>query len=208
VNLPNRITVLRILLVPPILLFMLPLPACAVFQSWNSFVVQYGNFVALALFALAALTDLIDGRVARKMKLVTNFGKFLDPIADKLLVISVLIALAQQGRLRALPIIIIIIREFIVTGIRLTASDKGVVIAASNLGKAKTVSQIVAILIILSEKIWVTIFSPTAASYQAPININPVLITTAGDLAMFAAVMLTLISGIDYVWKNRSLLKE
>jgi CDP-diacylglycerol--glycerol-3-phosphate 3-phosphatidyltransferase len=187
VNLPNRITVLRILLVPLILLFMLPMPQLGIFTGWNQFISKSGNLIAFALFALASLTDLIDGHVARKLKLVSNLGKFLDPIADKLLVVSVLIALAQQGRLNALPLIIIIFREFMVTGIRLAASDKGVVIAASNLAKVKTVSQIIAILIILGERFWWS---------------------WLGDAAMMIAVVLTLISGIDYLWKNRSFLNE
>ena len=130
---------------------MLPLPQLGLFEKWNEFISFYGQIVALLLFAIASLTDFFDGKIARERNLVTNFGKFLDPIADKLLVISVLIAFVQLNRISALIPIIVIIREFIVTGIRLMASDKGVVIAASNLGKAKTVSQIVAILIIMVE---------------------------------------------------------
>jgi CDP-diacylglycerol---glycerol-3-phosphate 3-phosphatidyltransferase len=199
VNLPNRLTLARILLVPLILLFLLPLPAAAPFAAWNRFIGQYGQLIAFFLFAAAALTDLFDGKIARRRNLITNLGKFLDPIADKMLVIAVLIALVQLGRLNALIAIIVIIREFTVTGIRLAASDKGVVIAASKLGKAKTVSQIIAVLIMLGEKtlIWLT------GAFLAP-----EWITGAGDLAMLVSLLLTVVSGYDYVRKNLSYLKE
>ena len=198
-NLPNRLTLARILLVPLILLFMLPLPDTLAFASWNRYVIDYGQLVALILFAIASLTDLIDGRIARKMNLVTNLGKFLDPIADKMLVISVLSALVQLHRLSSLVVIIVIIREFTVTGVRLAASDKGVVIAASRLGKAKTVSQIIAILIILGEKILIRLTGSFVAEKW---------IIGTGDAAMLVSIILTLVSGIDYVRKNLSYLKE
>ncbi|HAL73748.1 MAG TPA: CDP-diacylglycerol--glycerol-3-phosphate 3-phosphatidyltransferase [Clostridiales bacterium] len=198
-NLPNRLTILRVCLVPLILLFMLPLTAWPIFDAWNSFISGWGQLVAFVLFGLASLTDLYDGKIARERNLVTNFGKFLDPIADKMLVVSVLIAFVQINRISALVPIIVIIREFIVTGIRLLASDKGVVIAASNLGKAKTVSQIVAILIMLLEKVlqWLT------AGF-----LNPVWINMLGDAAMTVAVILTLVSGFDYLKKNISYLSQ
>jgi CDP-diacylglycerol--glycerol-3-phosphate 3-phosphatidyltransferase/cardiolipin synthase len=183
--------------------------------NWNLFIGRYGSLVAFVIFLLAALTDLIDGRIARSRKLVSNLGKFLDPIADKLLVISVLIALAQLGRLHALPIIIIIFREFLITGIRLAASDKGVVIAASHLGKAKTVAQIIAILVILGEKLLASLFCPAGSAGPHPWPASPILpilqpgwIRQAADWVMIAAVILTLVSGIDYLWKNRTFLKE
>ncbi len=198
-NLPNRLTLSRILLVPLILLFLLPLPSIDAFVAWNRFIDTYGQLIAMILFAIASLTDLFDGKIARKHNLVTNLGKFLDPIADKMLVTSVLIAFVQLNRMSALFAIIVIIREFIVTGIRLVASDKGVVIAASNLGKAKTVSQVVAILIILGEK---TIYF--LSGHLVPIE----WISRLGDFAMLVAVVLTLISGIDYLKKNLSYLKE
>ena len=198
-NLPNKLTLLRIFLVPVILIFMLPLPATDVFLVWNQFIDKFGLLFAFFIFALASLTDYYDGKIARKQNLITNFGKFLDPIADKMLVVSVLIALVQLNRLNALVAIIVIIREFIVTGIRLLASDKGVVISASNLGKAKTVTQIVAILVILAEK---TLF------YLLGSFIPMVWITRLGDLAMFVAVAMTIISGFDYLKKNLSYLKE
>lgn len=198
-NLPNRLTLARILLVPLILIFILPLPQLAIFQSWNVFIGQYGQLVALLLFAIASLTDLFDGKIARSRNLVTNLGKFLDPIADKMLVISVMIALVQISRLNALVAIIVIIREFIVTGVRLVASDKGVVISASNLGKAKTVSQLIAVMIMLGEQTLILLFGSF---------IPPDWITLIGDFAMLVAVILTLVSGFDYLKKNLSYLKE
>jgi len=198
-NLPNRLTILRICLVPLILLFLLPLPAWPLFYAWNGFIFDWGHLVAFVLFGLASLTDLYDGKIARERNLVTNFGKFLDPIADKMLVVSVLIAFVQISRINALVPIIVIIREFIVTGVRLLASDKGVVIAASNLGKAKTVSQIVAILIILLEK---------SLQWLTAGILNPIWISMTGDAAMAVAVILTLVSGFDYLKKNISYLRQ
>lgn len=198
-NLPNRLTVLRIILIPLILLFLLPLPAVRQTADWNAFIFGYGRIVALVLFSAAALTDLADGRIARKRNQITTLGKFLDPIADKILVISVLIALIQTGRLSALIAIIVIIREFVITGLRLIAIDKGVVIAAGQLGKAKTVSQIVAILVVLAEPILVLLFGAW---------IPAIWFTRIGDLAMLTAVVLTLISGYNYLRSGLVYLKE
>ncbi len=198
-NLPNKLTITRALMVPVILIFMLPLPDFAFLQGWNAFVLESGQIVAFFLFALASYTDYLDGKIARDRKLVTNFGKFLDPIADKVLVVSVLIAYVQLGRLPAIVPIIIIIREFIVTGVRLMASEQGVVIAASNLGKAKTVTQIVALLLYLGEGLFKTL---TNGLFPG------IWITWVGDIAMFVSVILALVSGIDYLKKNISFLKE
>ncbi len=194
-NLPNRLTLLRILLVPLILLFMLPLPAQAAFIGWNGFIAANGNLIACLLFGVAALTDLLDGQLARKLNLVTDFGKFLDPIADKMLVVSVMAALVQQGRVHVLALIIVIFREFMITGIRLAASGKGVVIAASGMGKAKTLTQIIAILIILSEQLWIRLAMPA---------LSPVWIVGLGDLVLWLSILLTVTSGVDYLIKNRA----
>jgi CDP-diacylglycerol---glycerol-3-phosphate 3-phosphatidyltransferase len=198
-NLPNRITFLRILLIPLILIFMLPMPQLALFAGWNRFILSYGNLVAMFVFSLAAFTDLIDGMVARRLGLVTNMGKFLDPIADKMLVISVMAALVQQGRLHSLAVILVIFREFIVTGIRLAASGRGIVIAASNLGKTKTVTQMIALIVLLGEKIWINLTQGW---------IPAVWIRGFGDLAIWLSVLLALISGLDYVIKNRFVWNE
>lgn len=199
-NLPNKLTLLRIILVPFILLFLLPVPfMTGVFASWNEFVAHYGHYPAAFLFVVASFTDLLDGRIARSRGLVTNLGKFLDPIADKMLVISVLTVLVQQSRIHSIIAIIIIVREFVVTGIRLIASDRGKVIAASNLGKTKTVLQMIAITYMMLEK---TIL----ALAENLIGRNVIL--AVGDIAMAAAVVLTIYSGYDYVIKNMSFLKD
>ena len=129
-NLPNKLTVLRIIMVPFFVFFMLTDVGGAA-NKW----------IALAIFAVASLTDLLDGKIARKYNLVTNFGKFMDPLADKLLVCSAMICLIPSGKLAAEIVIIIIAREFIISGFRLVASDNGIVIAASYWGKFKTVFQ-------------------------------------------------------------------
>ena len=133
-NLPNKLTVLRILMVPFFVFFMLTDVGGAA-NKW----------IALALFCVASLTDLLDGKIARKYNLVTNFGKFMDPLADKLLVCSAMICMIETKKLAAWFVIVIIAREFIISGFRLVASDNGIVIAASYWGKFKTVSQINAV---------------------------------------------------------------
>lgn len=198
-NLPNRLTLLRILLIPVILLFLIPLPDWPSCQPWNEFIATTGRLIAFLLFAIASITDLVDGQIARKRNLVTTLGQFLDPIADKMLVVSVLIALVQLGRVHALVTIIVIIREFVITGIRLIAAEQGLVIAAGNLGKAKTVSQILAILLILIEDHLVLLTSP---------YLDGALIKGAADVLLYISVILTLWSGIDYLLSNRSLLKS
>ena len=131
-NLPNKLTVLRVCMVPVFVVFML----------WNGFGTA-SKYVAAAIFILASMTDWLDGYLARKNNLVTDFGKFMDPIADKLLVCSALICLVEKGALAAWIVIIIIGREFIISGFRLIAAENGVVIAANYWGKFKTVSQMV-----------------------------------------------------------------
>ena len=137
-NLPNKLTVLRVCLVPVFVLLML--------TDWLG---GAGKYVAAAVFILASITDWFDGYLARKNNLVTDFGKFMDPIADKLLVCSALICLVEKGALAAWIVIIIIGREFIISGFRLVASDKGTVIAASYWGKFKTVSQMLMVILLI-----------------------------------------------------------
>lgn len=199
-NLPNKLTMLRIILVPFILVFLLPVPfMTGLFADWNRFVIHFGHYPAAVLFVIASLTDMLDGRIARSRGLITNLGKFLDPIADKMLVISVLIVLVQQGRVHSIIAIIIIIREFVVTGIRLIASDRGKVIAASNLGKTKAVLQMIAITYMMVER---TIIALTDSF------IDKKFVFLGGDIVMAAAVILTIYSGYDYVIKNMSFLKD
>ena len=139
-NLPNKLTVLRVIMVPFFVFFMLTDVGGAA-NKW----------IALALFVIASLTDMLDGKIARKYNLVTNFGKFMDPLADKLLVCSAMICLIPTGKLNTAIVIIIIAREFIISGFRLVASDSGIVIAASYWGKFKTVFQMAMIIVLIAD---------------------------------------------------------
>lgn len=198
-NLPNKLTVFRIILIPFILIFMIPFTFVSKDSAWTLFVQHYGMIIALVLFSIASITDTVDGYLARKYKIVTNIGKFLDPIADKLLVASVLIALVELERITSWVAIIIISREFIVTAIRLLAAEKKVVISASYIGKVKTVVQIIAIIIIMINT-QIEIFFPNWAG-----------LTYTGicsNIILFIAVALTLISGYDYLRKNIHFVKE
>ena len=138
-NLPNKLTILRVIMIPFFLVALLVdgIPA--------------GKWVALAIFIIASFTDMLDGKIARKYNLITNFGKFMDPLADKLLVSAALIALIPLGKIPAWIVIVIISREFIISGFRLIASDNGIVIAASYWGKIKTVTQMVMIVLLIAD---------------------------------------------------------
>lgn len=177
-NLPNKLTVLRVLMIPVFVVFMLtPLAA------------GNGRYIALTIFIIASLTDLLDGKIARKYNLVTNFGKFMDPLADKLLVCSAMICLVETGELQAWAVLIIMGREFIISGFRLVASDSGIVIAAGYWGKVKTVVQMIMIILLL-------------------LNFANPIMKTITDISVWAAVALTIISLIDYVWNNRQVLTQ
>lgn len=139
-NLPNKLTVLRVILIP---FFVLALLAA----GGN---IQMLRYLAAAIFIVASLTDMLDGKIARKYNLVTNFGKFMDPLADKLLVCSALICLVELGQLPAWMVIIIVSREFIISGFRLVAAEQGIVIAASYWGKFKTTFQMIAVILMMS----------------------------------------------------------
>ena len=138
-NLPNKLTTLRVIMIPFFVFFLL----------WQNGENRTFRMIALALFIIASLTDLLDGKIARKYNLVTNFGKFMDPLADKLLVCSALICLIELNALPAWMVIVIISREFIISGFRLIASDNGVVIAASYWGKFKTTFQMVSVVLLI-----------------------------------------------------------
>ena len=175
-NLPNKLTILRMIMIVPFVVFMLaPIGGAA------------GKWIALALFVAASLTDLLDGKIARKYNLVTDVGKFMDPLADKLLVCSALICLVELGRIPSWIVIIIISREFIISGFRLVASDKGVVIAASWWGKFKTTFQMVMIVLMIAD-------------------IAALSIVT--QIVMWIALILTVVSLLDYLLKNRDVMKD
>jgi CDP-diacylglycerol---glycerol-3-phosphate 3-phosphatidyltransferase len=175
-NLPNKLTIFRVLLIPFFVVILL-----------TDFLGVYSNWIALIIFVIASLTDLLDGFIARKYNLVTNFGKFMDPLADKLLVSSALICLIETGQLAAWVVLIIIAREFIISGFRLVASDNGVVIAAGKLGKYKTVFQMIMVCLLIAD--------------IEQINIVTQSVT-------WIAVILTIVSLVDYVVKNASVMKE
>ncbi len=187
-NLPNKITLFRICLIPVFMLFLFvdwPLGTVDAFGTH----IPAAHLIAAFLFLFAAATDWLDGYYARKLKLITNFGKFIDPLADKLLVAAALIGLVELGLLAGWMAIVIISREFAVTGIRLIASADGEVIAASKLGKWKTLSQIVAISALLL--------------YNFPFSIVNL---PFDQLAIWVATLLTLCSGIDYFMKNKQII--
>lgn len=197
-NVPNKLTLLRIILVPLFLLFMVPVFGDGTFSQ---FVLSEGGRVAATfIFIIAALTDLLDGLLARSMGLVSNFGKFLDPIADKLLVIAGFSAFVELGRLSTFILMIIVAREFLVTGIRLLAAERGVVIAASWFGKFKAVVQMLTLIFLLVEPFI------TGSSYSTPGFNSAYMIFT--NIMIIATLVLTILSGADYWFKNRIILSD
>ena len=205
-NLPNKLSLMRIILVPFILLFMLPIHIGSFEPSgWNEFICEYGMIIAAVLFVIASVTDLFDGKIARKYNLITNLGKFLDPLADKMLVICILIALVDLGRISSIWVCIIIVREFAVSGIRMLASAKGVVIAAKMIGKIKTVTQMVAISYLMFETLLIKIIDAASSCDLADITEG---VQVVGNVLLIISVIMTIISGVDYLLKNRDFLKE
>ena len=205
-NLPNKLSLMRIILVPFILLFMLPIHIGSFEPSgWNEFICEYGMIVAAVLFVIASVTDLFDGKIARKYNMITNLGKFLDPLADKMLVICILIALVDLGRISAIWVCIIIVREFAVSGIRMLASAKGVVIAAKMIGKIKTVTQMVAISYLMFETLLIKIIDAASSCDLADITDG---VQVVGNVLLIISVFMTIISGVDYLVKNKDFLKE
>ena len=182
-NLPNKLTIARVCMIPVfVVLALIP-------DFW-------AQACAAAVFAVASFTDYLDGHIARKQGIVTNFGKFMDPIADKLLVMSAFVVLVGQGRMPSWACIIVLGREFVISGFRLVAADAGRVIAAGPLGKIKTVTQMAAVLLLL---------------LLSPVTGEP-LLGNAGkvvaDVVMYISTFFSLISCVDYIARNRDCLKE
>lgn len=179
-NLPNKLTILRIIMIPFFLFFLLA-----------GFGVT-GRYIATAIFCIASFTDTLDGYIARKYNLVTNFGKFMDPLADKLLVCSAMIALIGiEGAVVALPnvvVIIIIAREFVITGFRTLAVEQNIVIAAGFWGKLKTICQMAMLIVLL-------------------ININNVVFMVISYILIYLSLALAIISAVDYIVRNKQVLK-
>lgn len=186
-NVPNTLTIIRVILVPFVVVLLLVQPF------------EYSNYVALGIFALACLTDMLDGMIARKYNLITNFGKFMDPLADKLLVCSCMICFTANAYLPAWVTIVIIAREFIISGFRLIASDKGVVIAAGKLGKIKTVTQMIMLILLILD-------FPKSFFYM-DLNVALVFIIVE-KIFIYLSALFTVISLIEYLVKNKNVLKD
>lgn len=176
-NLPNKITIIRVCMIPLFLVLYL-IPS-----------IPYSNVLAGIVFILASLTDALDGHIARKYHLITNFGKFADPLADKLLVSAALICFVEYKLVPVWIIIVIISREFIISGFRLVASDNGVVIAASYWGKFKTTSQMIMSILLI-------------------FNLENDIFNIVEEIFIYLSLILTVISLVDYLYKNRNVLKE
>ncbi len=185
-NLPNKLTILRILLVPVyVCAFYLP--------AWFGVSEDVSHWIAAIIFVLAGITDSLDGNIARKRNLVTDFGKFMDPIADKLLTCSAMILLSAFGHLHPIAAILFIGREFVISGFRLVAAKKGVVIAADTLGKWKTVLQIVFIVML-------TLVPCTPFRFLAP------YFNVLAQAVMLAALLLSILSAIQYIRRNKGVI--
>ena len=178
-NLPNKLTVLRVCMIPFFVVMLL----------LNGGENQTYRYIAAAIFIVASLTDMLDGKIARKYNLVTNFGKFMDPLADKLLVCSALICLVDLKQLPAWMVIVIISREFIISGFRLIAAEHQIVIAASMWGKFKTTFQMLMVIVLI-------------------LNVQMPFFQILGKILTYAALILTVVSLIDYIVKNKDVLKE
>ena len=174
-NLPNKLTMFRVVLIPVFIIVLMS----------GLFPDPVSRYIGVVIFCVASFTDFLDGYIARKYHLVTNFGKFMDPLADKLLVSSALICMIELGMLPAWIVIIIISREFIITGFRLIAAEGGLVIAASWWGKIKTVTQMLMIILVM-------------------LGINNII----GTILIILATVFTVVSGVDYIMKNIGILKN
>ena len=194
-NLPNKLTVLRIFLVPIFVIFVLS-PGIPLHYLW-----------AFLTFAAASLTDHYDGKIARERNLITDFGKFLDPLADKILVISALVCFIQLGLANVWCVLIIIAREFLVTSLRLIAADNGVVLAANRWGKTKTASQMIAIIFILVvQSIQEFVGVGTMSSIHFGSIAAPTVFAVAGSVLIWIATFFAVLSGVIYLKQNSSVI--
>jgi CDP-diacylglycerol--glycerol-3-phosphate 3-phosphatidyltransferase len=175
-NLPNKLTMLRVILIPVFLLVLFLVPA------------PMNRYIAVVIFIVASLTDFLDGYLARKLNLVSNFGKFMDPLADKLLVMAALVSMVQLGDLASWVVIIILAREFAITGFRTLAMEANIVMAASWWGKVKTTVQMLMIIVVL-------------------LDLPFTGISIVEKLLIGLAVFFTILSGADYIIKNKQVLK-
>lgn len=181
-NLPNKLTMLRVILIPFFCVFL-----CMAGFGWQ--------VIATVIFLIASVTDLLDGYIARRDNLVTDFGKLVDPIADKLLITSAMIFMVAQGRMSAAVVLIFVAREFIVSAFRMLAASRGTVIAADKLGKYKTATQTAAIVLLM-------LFKPLGDAQPIAGTFGMVL----ADIVTWAALVLSILSCADYIYKNRSII--
>jgi CDP-diacylglycerol---glycerol-3-phosphate 3-phosphatidyltransferase len=172
-NIPNKLTILRIILIPIFVVLMLTR-------------IPYGGTMGAIIFVIAALTDSLDGYLARKWKQTTKLGAILDPLADKLLITAALISLVELGRIPGWIAIVIIGREFAVTGLRIVKAEEGIIIPASKMGKLKTISQVTAVFIIILAHLY-----------------HPLISLTLGNWAMYIALIITVVSGVEYFLKHK-----
>lgn len=179
----TKITFLRLILIPIMVVFLIIPKSGILIMNFDLY-----EFIAAIIFVIASFTDFLDGYIARKYNQITNFGKFLDPIADKILVLAAMTYLISTGRIAFWAVLIIIFREFLVTGIRLLAVEKGEVIAASNYGKLKTIATMIALIIMMFNNLYL-----------------PIILV---DTIWYIAVFLTIFSGLDYLFKNLNIFKE
>jgi len=183
-NLPNKLTVARVCMIPFLILVLQAGMSDAIDLS-----LQLARYIAVGIFVVAAVTDWLDGFIARKLNLITDFGKFMDPLADKILVMAAMVYMVVLGDISPWILILIESREFIIAGVRMVAANKNIVIAAGFWGKAKTVTQMVMIPVVL-------------------LGIPHPAFDVAGIILIIAAVAFTIISAIDYIWNNRQVFKS
>lgn len=203
-NLPNKLTILRIILVPFMVVAML----------WHF---PYHYLIAGLIFGAASLTDYFDGKIARERNLITNFGKFADPIADKILVISALVCFLAYGKCDPIIILIVLFREFVVTSVRLSAASQGKVVAANMWGKAKTVSQIIAIVGVFFMQLILEVIEFMTSHLQIPLEqmwaylkytFLEGIFFYIGEAMLWVSVVFTIISGLKYVLDNKDAISE
>lgn len=194
-NTPNKLTLIRIMLVPFFIFFLL----------YNK--IPHNFLIAGIIFGIASFTDYLDGKIARKYNLVTDFGKFADPLADKILVISAFVCFIEMDIISSVLVVIVLMREFVVTSLRLVAVEKGIVIAANYWGKAKTVSQIIAIIIVILTSYFMQLVDMNIIIVESKELLNNI-IPIINKTVLWISTLLCIISGVIYVWDNRECIKN
>ena len=194
-NLPNKLTVLRIILVPFMVAAML-------------IEFPFNYLVAGLIFGVASITDYFDGKIARSRNLITDFGKFADPIADKILVISALVCFLAKGLCDPIILIIVLFREFVVTSIRLSAASSGKVVAANMWGKVKTVTQIIAIIAVFVFQVALEVYTVFTYAPELAIQMMGNIFFVVGEVLLWISVVFTIISGVKYVIDNKDAISD